>query len=80
LSTVEKGGATVFPYLKVYVPAVKGMAAFWYNLRDNGDCDFNTRHAACPVLLGYVHFLLLKILLCSLIFKLNYIMILDLNG
>ncbi|CAG9803166.1 unnamed protein product [Chironomus riparius] len=52
LSTVEKGGATVFPYLKVYVPAVKGMAAFWYNLKDNGDCDYYTRHAACPVLLG----------------------------
>ncbi|KAG5683348.1 hypothetical protein PVAND_012634 [Polypedilum vanderplanki] len=52
LSTVDKGGATVFPYLKVHVPAVKGTAAFWYNLRESGDDDYYTRHAACPVLIG----------------------------
>lgn len=25
---------------------------FWYNLHPNGDGDYRTRHAACPVLLG----------------------------
>lgn len=52
MSDVEKGGATVFPYLKVKVPARKGTAAFWYNLKVSGDDDYYTRHAACPVLLG----------------------------
>jgi prolyl 4-hydroxylase len=54
MSTVEKGGATVFPYVKVHVPAVKGNAAFWYNLNEAGDDEYFTRHAACPVLIGYV--------------------------
>lgn len=52
LSDVEKGGATVFPYLKVRIPVQKGSAAFWYNLRANGDGIDSTRHAGCPVLLG----------------------------
>jgi prolyl 4-hydroxylase len=52
MSDVIKGGATVFPYLKIRVPARKGTAAFWYNLRNSGDDDYLTRHAACPVLLG----------------------------
>ncbi len=30
LTTVEKGGATVFPYLKIRVLPVKGTALFWY--------------------------------------------------
>lgn len=29
LTTVEKGGATVFPYLKIQVLPVKGTALFW---------------------------------------------------
>ncbi|CRK96752.1 CLUMA_CG010007, isoform A [Clunio marinus] len=49
---VEKGGYTVFPYLKVRIPAVKGSAAFWYNLKENGQGDYRTRHAGCPVLIG----------------------------
>jgi prolyl 4-hydroxylase len=52
LSTVKRGGATVFPYAKVHVPAVKGTAAFWYNLERSGESEFYTRHAACPVLIG----------------------------
>jgi prolyl 4-hydroxylase len=34
------------------VPARKGTAAFWYNLRSSGEDHYYTRHAACPVLLG----------------------------
>ena len=30
----------------------QGSAAFWYNLYKNGDGIYNTRHAACPVLVG----------------------------
>lgn len=52
MSDVSKGGDTVFPYMKVRVPAQKGTAAFWYNLRSSGEDDYFTRHAACPVLLG----------------------------
>lgn len=52
MSDVTKGGETVFPYVKVRVPARKGTAAFWYNLRSSGDDNYYTRHAACPVLLG----------------------------
>jgi prolyl 4-hydroxylase len=37
MTDVEKGGATVFPYIKVKVPPVKGSAAFWYNLHPSGE-------------------------------------------
>ncbi|KAK3612446.1 hypothetical protein CHS0354_032055 [Potamilus streckersoni] len=52
LEDVKKGGATVFVNLNVTVPVVKGAAAFWYNLKRNGELDENTWHAGCPVLLG----------------------------
>ncbi|CAO1333226.1 unnamed protein product [Diamesa hyperborea] len=52
LSDVEKGGATVFPSLKIKIPARKGTAAFWFNLQNSGDGEYLTRHAACPVLVG----------------------------
>jgi prolyl 4-hydroxylase len=52
LTDVTKGGGTVFPFAKVHVPARKGTAAFWYNLRSSGEDNYYTRHAACPVLLG----------------------------
>lgn len=52
MSDIEKGGATVFPYLKARIDVRKGAAAFWYNLKQSGEGDYLTRHAACPVLLG----------------------------
>ncbi|PVD38058.1 hypothetical protein C0Q70_00668 [Pomacea canaliculata] len=52
MTDVEAGGATVFPYLGLKLFPKKGSAAFWYNLYRNGDGIYNTRHAACPVLVG----------------------------
>lgn len=37
LTDVEKGGSTVFPFLKVKLNVVKGAAAFWYNLLPSGE-------------------------------------------
>ena len=31
---------------------MQGDAVFWYNLHHDGSGDFDTRHAACPVLIG----------------------------
>lgn len=36
----------------VFVIDLQGTAVFWYNLFPSGEGDYNTRHAACPVLLG----------------------------
>ncbi|CAH1791268.1 unnamed protein product [Owenia fusiformis] len=52
LTDVIAGGATVFPIPRARVPAIKGAAAFWFNLHRNGDEDSRTYHAGCPVLLG----------------------------
>jgi prolyl 4-hydroxylase len=52
MTDVEAGGATVFPSLDLTLYPVKGAAAFWYNLFEDGVGDVSTRHAACPVLLG----------------------------
>lgn len=52
MSDVDAGGATVFPYIGVKLFPKKGAAAFWYNLYRNGDGIYDTRHAACPVLVG----------------------------
>ncbi|CAF0759590.1 unnamed protein product [Rotaria sordida] len=52
LSDVEKGGATVFIPTGGHVKPEKGSAVFWYNLYASGEGDYNTRHAACPVLIG----------------------------
>ncbi|XP_059177300.1 prolyl 4-hydroxylase subunit alpha-2-like isoform X2 [Physella acuta] len=52
MSDVEAGGATVFPYIGLKLFPKKGNAAFWFNLRKNGEGIYNTRHAACPVLVG----------------------------
>ena len=35
----------------VFIPG-QGSAVFWYNLFPNGEGDYRTRHAACPVLVG----------------------------
>ena len=48
----EVGGATAFTKLGIRIQPVKRAAAFWYNLLKSGDGDFNTVHAACPVLFG----------------------------
>ncbi|CAI9739422.1 prolyl 4-hydroxylase subunit alpha-1-like isoform X2 [Octopus vulgaris] len=52
MSDIPSGGATVFPYIGLKLFPKKGTAAFWYNLHKSGEGIFNTRHAACPVLVG----------------------------
>lgn len=52
MTDVEAGGATVFPEIGVRLLPSKGSCAVWYNLQKNGEGDYDTRHAACPVLTG----------------------------
>ncbi|KAG5681063.1 hypothetical protein PVAND_010529 [Polypedilum vanderplanki] len=52
LSDVELGGATVFPFLRIYVPPKKGTAVYWLNLSSSGHREYTTRHFACPVIVG----------------------------
>ncbi|KAJ8318338.1 hypothetical protein KUTeg_003429 [Tegillarca granosa] len=52
MTDVPAGGATVFTNIGVKLWPQKGTAAFWYNLYKNGDGIYDTRHAACPVLVG----------------------------
>lgn len=52
LNDVERGGSTAFPRAGIAVEPKKGSAAFWWNLKRNGNADHMTLHGACPVLLG----------------------------
>lgn len=52
MSDVEQGGATVFPNIHKAVYPQRGTAVMWYNLKDDGQPDELTLHAACPVLVG----------------------------
>lgn len=52
LDAPDAGGATVWPFLGVYVFPQKGSAVWWFNTRSDSVPDVDTKHAACPVLLG----------------------------
>ena len=52
MSDVEVGGRTGFPTAGVATRPVAGSAAFWYNLKKNGDTDYRTYHGGCPVAFG----------------------------
>ncbi|KAF7990836.1 hypothetical protein HCN44_000641 [Aphidius gifuensis] len=52
MTDVEQGGGTVFTAINISLWPKKGSAAFWHNLKPNGEGDYRTRHAACPVLTG----------------------------
>ena len=52
LDAPAAGGATVWPYLGVNVFPEKGSAVWWFNTRSDSVPDIETKHAACPVLLG----------------------------
>ena len=52
LDDPEAGGATVWPFLGVNVFPEKGSAVWWFNTKSDSVPDLETKHAACPVLLG----------------------------
>ncbi|XP_037070817.1 prolyl 4-hydroxylase subunit alpha-1-like [Pollicipes pollicipes] len=53
LSSVLRGGRTVFPLLGVSLEPQPGSAVYWDNLRPDGTGDRRTLHAGCPVAFGY---------------------------
>ncbi|XP_017131037.1 prolyl 4-hydroxylase subunit alpha-2 [Drosophila elegans] len=52
LTDVEQGGATVFPNIQKAVFPQRGSVVMWYNLKDDGQPNTQTLHAACPVIVG----------------------------
>lgn len=52
MNDVKKGGATIFPNLKLAVWPKKGNAVFWYNLKPNYGVDYRSLHAGCPLYAG----------------------------
>ena len=62
MSQPKFGGGTVFTDAKSTIYPSKNDALFWYNLYKQGDGNPQTRHAACPVLVGVKW---VRILICS---------------
>ena len=52
LDNPEAGGATVWPFAGVSVFPEKGSSVWWFNTKSDSVPDPETKHAACPVLLG----------------------------
>ena len=52
LEVPERGGATVFTKINATVNPTRGSAVFWHNMHANGNLDYRTMHAGCPVLFG----------------------------
>ncbi|XP_026850457.1 prolyl 4-hydroxylase subunit alpha-2 isoform X1 [Drosophila persimilis] len=52
LTDVEQGGATMFNKAEHKVLPRRGTALFWYNLHTDGEGDWSTTHAACPIIVG----------------------------
>ncbi|KAI8044901.1 prolyl 4-hydroxylase subunit alpha-1 [Drosophila gunungcola] len=53
LNDVPHGGATIFPWVKIKIPAERGKVLFWYNLNgETHDVEQKTLHAACPIFGG----------------------------
>ncbi|GAB6021244.1 hypothetical protein CHUAL_003859 [Chamberlinius hualienensis] len=52
LNDVRAGGSTVFPELGIEVKPIKGSVLLWRNLLDDGNGDYRTLHAACPIITG----------------------------
>ncbi|XP_033244194.1 prolyl 4-hydroxylase subunit alpha-1-like [Drosophila miranda] len=52
LTDVEQGGATMFNKAEHKVLPRRGTALFWYDLHTDGEGDWSTTHAACPIIVG----------------------------
>lgn len=52
LLSPSKGGATIFPGLKLGVDPKAGDAIYWFNTKQDGEPDWIMSHAGCPVFGG----------------------------